>query len=327
MLATYLPLAERLERRDRLPDGETLAAITWIDLFAPTREEELAVEALLGLDLPTREEMKEIEDSNRLYQQGGALFLTATVMVQSESEYPRAEEITFVVTGNRLVTVRYADPKAFQIFKTRAERQPALCANGERALLGLLEAVLQRVADAVERASADLDDLVHAVLDPDAGPQGKPKPRDHAALLRRLERNQVLVARARLSLMSMNRLLGFLLRPTLEFPIGKAFRSQVQTLVHDTHSLIDFTAFLATNISFELDAILGMVNIEQNGIIKIFSVAAVVFLPPTLVASIYGMNFEHIPELKWLFGYPWALIVMIASAIVPYWFFKRRGWL
>ncbi|MBI4694860.1 MAG: magnesium/cobalt transporter CorA [Gammaproteobacteria bacterium] len=325
MLATYSPLAERLERRDDLPDAQALGPVTWIDLYQPTREEELGVEALLGLDLPTREEMKEIEDSNRLYQQGSAVFLTATVMVQSESEYPRADEITFVVAGNRLVTVRYSDPKAFQIFRGRAEKQPVLCASGERTLLGLLEAILQRAADAIERASTDLDNLVHAVLNPEHG--GKPKPRDHAALLRRLERNQVLVARARVSLMSMNRLLGFLLRPTLELPVGKSFRSQVQTLVHDTHSLIDYTAFLATNISFELDAILGMVNIEQNGIIKIFSVAAVVFLPPTLVASIYGMNFDYIPELKWLFGYPWALVLMVASAIVPYWYFKRRGWL
>jgi magnesium transporter len=146
-------------------------------------------------------------------------------------------------------------------------------------------------------------------------------------MLRRLERSQTLLAKARMSLLGLMRLLSFAARPAPEAYGTKSFRTQLLTLIHDVRSLLEHTTYLANNISFELSAILGMVSIEQNDIIKIFSVAAVVFLPPTLVASIYGMNFRHMPELEWLGGYPMAICLMVLSAVLPYFWFKRRGWL
>lgn len=296
---------------------------TWIDLFEPSLAEEHHVEGILGLELPTREEMRAIEDSSRLFQDHGAVYLTATIMVNSESEYPRSDELTFVLTKHCLVTVRYAEPKAIRLFTARAETHPPHCASSETVLLGLLEALLERVADSIERVSRELDDLVHQILAADE-PSGR---RDYATLLRQLERNQTLIAKARASLTSLNRLVSFVNKPALEFELSTGFRPRAVTLLQDIQSLVDHTTFLATNISFELAAILGMINIEQNGIIKIFSVAAVVFLPPTLVASIYGMNFRRMPELELAYGYPWALGLMIASAVMTYWFFKRRRWL
>jgi magnesium transporter len=279
----------------------------------------------LGVGLPTREEMRALEESSRLFEEHGAVYLTATIMVNSEAEYPRSDDLTFVLTRHCLVTVRYAQPKAIQLFGERAERRPLLAADGETALLGLLETLIERIALSIERVGGELDEMVHRVLSPDErGPRAR---LDYAAMLRQLERSQILIARARASLSSLNRLVGFLNRPALEFGLGTAFRPRALTLLHDIQSLTDHTSFLASNISFELAAILGMINIEQNGIIKIFSVAAVVFLPPTLVASIYGMNFKSMPELEWAHGYPWALGAMVASAVVTYYFFKRRGWL
>ena len=325
MITTYSLVDDKLLSCAGFIATERLKSATWVDLLEPTTEEGHHVEALLGVNLPTREEMKDIEDSRRLYVENGALYLTATVMVQSDSEYPRADDISFVLTRHCLVTVRYAAPKAVRIFAGRAERDPLICDNAEHALLGLIEAVIERVGENISAVSTDLDTMVHAVLAPEV--QGRRKRLDYGQMLRQLERDQILVAKARVSLSSLSRLLGFLSRPELRFELHTTTLARAVTLLRDAQSLIDHTGFLANNISFELAAILGMVNIEQNGIIKIFSVAAVVFLPPTLVASIYGMNFEFMPELGWHFGYPGALGLMVASAIVPYLFFKRQGWL
>ena len=305
-----------------------LTSIVWVDLLAPTVGEARVVENVLGVQMPTREEMAEIEDSSRFYNENGALYLTASIMSHSESDVPASTDVTFVLSQHRLITLRYEDPRPFRTFLTHAERRGDLCTNGEAALLGLLDACLDRIADLIERASGELDSLVHEVLTQKRVRGLRKKVGvDHATLLRQLERNQTLVAKARVSLLSLNRLINFLARPKQGIAAEKALQSQVRTLVHDVRSLEDHINYLAGNISFELQAILGMVSIEQNDIIKIFSVAAVVFLPPTLVASIYGMNFDYMPELQWHVGYPFALLLMIGSAILPYLWFKGRGWL
>lgn len=324
MITTYCPVNGEVQRFTGFVTAEHFEQAAWIDLLSPTSDEEQHIESLLGVDLPTREEMRAIEDSHRFYEEHGAVYLTVTVMVNSETEYPRAEDLTFALTRQRLVTVRYAEPKAVRLYSGRIERSPASGCSGEEAFLGLFESLIERLADAIERVGAELDDLAHQIL----SPAERSQPRlNHAAMLRQLERDQTLIAKARSSLSSLNRALNFLHRPSLDFELSKNFRARAATLQHDLQSLVDHTAFVANNISFELAAILGMINIEQNGIIKIFSVAAVVFMPPTLVASIYGMNFKLMPELDWRFGYPMALGLLLASAVATYGFFKRRGWL
>ena len=305
--------------------GDRLTDALWIDLLSPTPEEEQHVEHLLDVELPTREEMRALEESNRLHETGGALYLTANVVVNSDSEYPRSDQMTFVLTRSCLVTMRYTAPRALGLFAKRAMREPALASSGETALLGLIDTLLERLALNIERVGADLDELSHLVLSQE---QQQPRARlDYRAMLRRLEFNQVLLTRVRGSLSSLERLLTFIGRPSLAFEFDRGFESRAQVLLQNTRALVDHTHFLAGNLAFELSAILGMINIEQNTTIKIFSIAAVVFLPPTLVASIYGMNFQWMPELGWRFGYPLALLAMGVSAVATYAYFKRRGWL
>lgn len=325
MITTYSVTADGLRGYPGFITGEHLEQACWIDLHAPTDEEEEHVERVLGVGLPTREEMKALEESHRLFEEAGAVYLTARIIVNSESEYPRSDDISFVLTPACLVTVRYAEPRALRLFLERCERHAPADGSPEGMLLGLLETLLERVADSIERVGGELDALVHDVLAPT--PQTPGHRPDYALMLRRLERNQVLITRARASLTSLHRMLAFLNRPGLAFTLSPGALTRAATLLHDVQALTDHTTFLAGNLAFELDAILGMITIEQNGIIKIFSVAAVVFLPPTLVASIYGMNFEIMPELAWAHGYAWALCLMVASAVVTYQFFKRRGWL
>jgi magnesium transporter len=311
-------------------DGGTLpAGAVWIDLFEPTRDEELLVERALGLQVPTREEMAEIEPSSRLYQDRGAVFLTANVMSGIDAGDPVSTPISFVLTPEHLVTVRYADPKPFRSFAAHIEREPGLCATSTMTLIHLLDAIVDRLADTLEVVQGDIDTTSRAVFR-----RGQAIGRRRARmsnetlqqLLIRIGDDQDLLAKTRDSLVSMGRLMSFLSLP-LHVREDRELREHVKSLSRDVASLLDHSGFLATNISFLLDASLGLINIEQNAIIKIFSVAAVVFLPPTLVASIYGMNFEHIPELEWLLSYPYALGLMVASAVLPYLFFKRKGWL
>jgi len=233
--------------------------------------------------------------------------------------------VSFVLAGERLVTVRYEEPRAFQIFPQRAQKIALGISNGESILVALLEAVIDRLADILERAGNEIDTISQDIF---AHHVEKPvKGRDFQAVLKQIARQNDLSSNIQESLVSLQRLFGFLGQTTTQNKSDKDIRSRVKTLTRDAVSLADYASFLSAKITFLLDATLGMINIEQNAIIKIFSVAAVVFLPPTLIASIYGMNFKHMPELDWTFGYPLALLMMIASAILPYLYFKRRGWL
>ncbi|MBL8702990.1 MAG: magnesium transporter CorA family protein [Alphaproteobacteria bacterium] len=324
MLYAFVPRDAHVERTE-IFSGQPLAPnAIWLDLFEPTVEERARVEAELGVSLPSREEMKEIEPSSRLYSEGDAVYMTATVLNRADDPNPSADPITFVLARRTLVTLRYVDPRPVTAFATRIARQPGSCAAAEDALVGLLEAFVDRFADILERVSLDLDQTSRTIFDPSPGSDE----RDMQAVLKTLGRNDDLASTTRESLLSVSRVARFL---GTTFEAGskkeqKDLKARLKTLDRDIASLAEHSSFETGKVSFLLNATLGMINIEQNRIIKLFSVAAVVFLPPTLVASLYGMNFKHMPELDWTFGYPMAIGLMILSAIVPYMFFKRKGW-
>ena len=308
-----------------MSEGELSPGVVWIDLLNPTTEEEHAVERALAVDMPTHEEMREIEVSSRLYEEGAAIYMTATILAKSDTPQPEATVVTFILIGEVLVTLRYGEPTPFRTFITRCLRQQALRTSGEAVLMGLLDAVIDRIADLLERIGFDIDAMSSSVFEPAANGNG-PGGGDFKALLRRIGRNGDLASKCRESLVSINRMLTFI-GSLSDLPARKDVDARIGTLNHDVQSLSDHATFLSSKVNFLLDATLGMLNIEQTNIIKIFSVAATVFLPPTLIASIYGMNFQHMPELDWPWGYPLALLLMLASAVTPYFFFKHKHWL
>lgn len=297
----------------------------WLDLLSPSEAEESALEAALGINIPTREEMEEIEISSRLYYEEDAAFMTATLPAGADQDAPEMAPVTFVLSGHRLITVRYHEPRAFETFAQRAGRVALDNADGEAVLIALLEAVIDRLADVLERAARDIDAISRAIFKHNGGRAGARG--DLQTVLEEIGRKGDLTSNIRDTLVTLERLIGFLGQVVAQRGAQPGRRARVKTLARDGRSLTDHASFLSQKITFLLDATLGMLNIEQTAIIKIFSVAAVVFLPPTLVASIYGMNFDHMPELDWLLGYPFALGLMVASAVVPLWYFKRRGWL
>jgi magnesium transporter len=323
MLTIYENRAGTLTRQKGKPKiGEEAV---WIDLLNPTEVEEKRVERALKFNVPTREEQQEIEASSRLYQENGAYFMTATLLYTSEQGDPRTTPATFILAGQRLVTVRYAEPRAFPIFVARCNRTETDLKSGPAVLIGLLETIIDRLADFIERLQAEVEGLSHSIFEIKGGVASKQRRFD--VLLRAIGREGEITSKARESAHSLGRLLTFLIHAANERKEVKPLQARIRTAARDVTSLTDYATFLSGKIIFLLDATLGSINIQQNDIIKIFSVAAVVFLPPTLIASIYGMNFHFMPELSWWFGYPLAIALMILAAVLPYLYFKRRGWL
>ncbi|MDP2698638.1 magnesium/cobalt transporter CorA [Thalassospira sp.] len=292
----------------------------WIDLHEPGSDEIQSVQDRFGIVLPTREEMQEIELSSRLYEEDGALFMTVSVLNRASSSEPETTAVTFVLVRKTLITVRYADPVPFKIFLRKVERHAALASSSEGVLLGLLEQIVDRLADIMELSVADLEAISNRLFARDA----EARDRGHHEILRQIGRAGNLGSKAKDSLLNLNRVALFL---STQVRFKKDAKARLKTLSRDILSITEHANFIANKVTFLLDATLGLINIEQSNIIKIFSVAAAAFLPPTLIASIYGMNFEIMPELQWDYGYPAAIVLMILSAVLPLWYFRRKGWL
>ncbi len=303
------------------------AGAQWIDLLNPTREEERLAEAALGQNIPTREEMIEIEPSSRLYVRHGALFMTASVIYGITDGKPDTDPVGFILTDKLLVTVRYVDPLPFVRFIDHLCSEPGLADDPLSILVRLFDAIVDRLADELEFAARDIETLSARVFEHRAqSHSGKRRSELRLeSLLMRIGQVQRLLAEIRELALSTARMLSFL--GTSKLCRESEQHAIVQSLADDTRALLDHNDFLTDNLGFLLSASLGLITLEQNTVMKVFSVFAVVLMPPTLIAGIYGMNFEHMPELRWLLGYPFALGLILLSAVVPYWLARRSGWL
>ncbi|WP_435641672.1 magnesium/cobalt transporter CorA [Micavibrio aeruginosavorus] len=321
MLSFYSADHKKIKKEDladALHDG-----VLWVDMLQPDAAEEKLVEDALVLDVPTKEDMKAIELSNRLYKDEGALFMTATLVVGTDTPAPLLSPVSFILTNHKLITVRDHEPKAFQLFSTRAQRSLPRCSNGEDVLIGLLETIVDRLSDPLENVANEIERISHEIFRNGTGK----KKTDFNEVLRIIGQKGDLNSKVKETLLSLDRVISFLTYNIDKNTLNTEMKHGLASLEQDVRALTDHASFLSNKINFVLEATLGMINIEQNTIIKFFSVAAVIFLPPTLIASTYGMNFHFMPELDWPFGYPIALIAMLMSAILPYLYFRHRRWL
>jgi magnesium transporter len=326
MLSVYVPSETSLKKLPAVDLAALPESAIWIDLVKPTAEEDHAVERLAGIAVPTREDMQEIEISSRLYIENGARYMTATLMCSSDSENPRTTAVTFILASHRLVTVRYELPKPFMLVENKLARYCAPAITGEMVLMELIDAVIDRNADILERAGGDMDAISHDIFEPHGAAQTG-HARRYSDILIAIGRKGDLTSKVRESLVSIGRVVTFVAGAVEGTKWSKEMREQLKTMQRDVVSLTDHASYLSNKITFVLDAMLGVVNLEQNNIIKLFSVMAVVLMPPTLIASIYGMNFKLMPELEWQHGYPFALVMMVLAAVLPYMFFKWKKWL
>jgi magnesium transporter len=328
MMISYTVEHGHLAVRDGAQSPEELRRAVWIDLLNPSPAEERAVQEALRLEIPTREEMQEIESSSRLYREDEALFLTAPFLHGVENGEYSSTAITFVLGNTNLVTVRYATPKAFAIFAARCQRSPAsLMTTPDAVMFHLFEQVVDRLADILERIGADMDRASQAAFrTARAKVKATTKDADLTDALITLGQVGEVTTRASETLLGLSRILTFV-GAEKAGAIRKENQPLIKTLVRDVRSLVEHANFLNNKANFLLDAVLGIINVEQNAIIKTFTVASVALMPPTLIASIYGMNFDVMPELHWPLGYPLALVMMVVSAVLPIIYFKRKGWL
>ncbi len=317
---------EQLERHVMQPGERIRDGVIWIDLIEPTRDEDRLVEEHLSLQIPTRDEMSELEPSSLLYSENGARYMTARILCHSDTESPKLVPVSFILTEKALVTVRYDEPRSFQMFASRAMK-PGGCGHQPEAVLdGLIEAIIDRASDILGHVGADIEQTSRNVFEREASQTERGDA--YRNVIRTLGRIGDLISNVRESMASLERMLLYLSTNMQRPQRAHGFQAEWRTAVRDVQSIEEHAGFLNTKISFILEATLGLVSIEQNKIIKLFSVMSVVMMPPTLIASIYGMNFKKFfPELEWEYGYPIALLMMVVAAAVPFLYFKRKKWL
>jgi magnesium transporter len=299
-------------------DLESVAPV-WVDLTDPNDEERDWVRSIYGLTLPGEDEVKDIEASARYYEaENGDLHLRTDFLLEEADGPSRVITVAFILARDMLFSVHTDDLPVFRLVRMRARSRPGSINDYKDVLLDLYATDAEYSADALEGIYQNLEEVSRSVLQKDFTDQ------DAAESLNAMAREEDLNGRIRRNMMDTRRAVSFLMRGRL---LNAEQFEEARQILRDIESLDGHTAFLFDKINFLMDATVGFININQNKIIKIFSVASVAFLPPTLIASIYGMNFKWLPELNWDLGYPFALVLMLASAIAPFWYFRRRGWL
>lgn len=307
------------------------AGVVWIDLCNGDAAEIAFVERATGLHVPSLTELSEIETSSRLRAVDDALYLSAPMVFRGEAGEPVTTAVGFVLRHDLLITIRFAELNVFNRFADGVVKSGTIHASGGGAFVGLLEAIVDRLADGLEGIGADLDAVSGRIFRTDGAAVAKPKrpARENADLqeiLRKVGRAGDVTSRVRNSLLGFARMVPYVVTLGDKW-LPPEVKSRLETVRHDIVSLNDYDAHLANTVQLLLDATLGLINTEQNNIIKVLTIVSVVGVPPTLVASMYGMNFRHMPELDWAWGYPYGLALIAASAILPLLWFKLRGWL
>lgn len=290
--------------------------VIWVDAIAPTEEERDWLRQAFGQELPTIDDIYEIEATSRFYENDFGLHISSYFLNYADEN---SENISaaFVFNGERLFTLREEELAAFRLFRLRARKGLITLTNSKSIMLGLFETKVENLADIVERIAADLEKTSRQVL-------SNAEQDDMESVLTMLALQEDINGKVRISMMDLQRMLYLLLRSGI---LNAEQSERLRDIIRDSESLIANTSFLFDKIKFLLDTTLGFINVNQNKIIKIFSVASVAFLPPTMIASVYGMNFDLMPELQWNMGYPWALLLMLASALAPYFWFRKKKWL
>ena len=311
---------------DPAAPGTLPSRAIWVDLLNPTKQEEVIAEGIIGFNIPTREDMLEIEPSSRLFEREGVTVMTFWALYGTTDKRPGIDPISLMLTDKQLVTIRYVDPTSFVTFADHLYADPKVAQDPLSVTMRLMDAVVDRLADTLESATAELEGISERIFDRDLVKTRRRPEKHYERLMLRIGATQRLLAKIRESTVSVSRVLGFLSGSDRITPDSVHAR-HLKSLLGDARALNDHSDFVAENLNFLLDAALGMISLEQNFVMKIFSIFAVVFMPPTLIAGIYGMNFEHMPELKWLLGYPFAWALILISAILPLWIARRKGWL
>lgn len=302
-------------------DGQAPAGEVWIDLHDPDDSQVKDAHLKCGTRIPTREDLSEIESSSRHFVEDGALYLSVPLVVNALTDDPALTPVGFIVTRERLVTIRFDRLKSFETAAEQFKASPPK--TGLEAFTGLIEALIDRKADLLEKHAQETDEVSREVFR-----RERNKRVDGDGMRRLLTRIGILGDRAskmRTSLVTLARVLPFVV-DVADGKLPDDIAARLHSAKEDVVSLIGFQEGLANKTQFLLDAALGFTNIDQNDVFKVLTVVSAVGVPPTLVASMYGMNFKIMPELSWTYGYPYAIGLIIVTTLIPLWWFRKKGW-
>ncbi len=316
MLSAFRVDNKRLQRLD-LEEGDALTDALWVDISEPEEHERQLIQTQFNQELATSPELDDIEASARFFEDDDGLHVHSFFYYEDADDHAGNSTVAFTLRDGRLYTLRERELPAFRLYRMRARKQTMQDGNGYEILLDLFETKIEQLADEIENIYSNLETLSWAIM------KGKQDDEFDKALSALAEQEDI-GWKVRLCLMDTQRALNFLVRRT-RLPANQL--EQAREILRDIESLLPHNESLFQKVNFLMQAAMGFINIEQSRIIKIFSVVSVVFLPPTLVASSYGMNFKFMPELDWSLGYPAAIGVMVAAALAPYLYFKRKNWL
>ena len=323
------PVAEaaanvRLERKVLDPAEPIPPTPVWIDMLEPTVDEDRKVERYLGSKVPSRSDPDFAEPSESYYAENGVRYLHACVVSEAQST-PDVIGVTFILSPKALVTVRYDPGDAFELFGQRLGKIPAKALHPDAVAVGLVNTIVDRSARALNKVGVELDSIASRAFRAKGDQSARSKV--YTETLDALGREDEKISNLRESLVELERLVLFLMSEGRSADAPKPVREATKSALRDLQSLEQDATFKAQKVQFLLDATLGFINLAQNEIIKLFSVLAVIFMPPTMIASIYGMNFKTMPELDWSWGYPAALVLMALVAVGPYFVFRWKKWL
>jgi magnesium transporter len=333
MLVAYACGGGRLSSIDVHSQAASAPGAIWFDLLNPEPEDYAFVTRETGLALPSHEDLTEIENSSRLSADGPVLTLSMPIVTRAENNIMRSSVCGFVLAPDRLVTIRFASSLVFDNFAAQPHETGE---SGEPqsafVFIGVLEAIVDRQADVLEKLRSELDHLSHQVFHHRFGSENREKAlqrrnteADLQAILVTLGRDYDTISFLRDSQLGVARIAPYVEGAAPWLPHSVAIR--LKSVQKDISSLNEFSTHLTDKVQFLLDATLGLINIAQNSLIKVLTIVSIVGIPPTLVAGIYGMNFHDMPELSWTYGYGYGWAVMILSAILPLAWFRTKGWL
>lgn len=326
MIKIYSRNGNTTEMIEASSEADFPSGVAWVDLVTPTEDELDLVQKYYNIEIPSKKEVWKNNVLNRLYAEENVAYMTAALITKSGTPYPDTAAVTFILGPDFFLTVHDIDPTSFRNLGARLFKSGYLFQSAANLAEALFEEMITRVAYNSEQVVTTLDELSHGIFATDVFLDKKVK--NTTALMKSTLKNlgnaADLNSKINESLHSISRMFIFFKQYTHREP---AQNSMIDMLITDAQALITQSAFLSDKITFQLDATLGMINVEQNLIIKIFSIFTIFFLPATLVSSIYGMNFAHMPELHWVMGYPFALTLMAICAIIPQIYFKKKGWL
>ena len=303
--------------------------VNWIDAFEPSPSEIAFLRAAMGTRVPTLEDLVEIESSSRLASEDDALIMSLSATTKDDSGYPRTTPVGFVVTPKRLATIRFAHLPSFESLSKQICGKGELSTGGYGALVTILEIIVDHIADLLERIGGDLDEMSRTVFETGLlGGKGRRPTNANtrlARILKTIGRDGDLVSKVSESMLGLTRMVQYITTKG-QGGVTPELKARLETVSQDAKSLHDFQEHLTGKTQFLLDTLLGLANIEQNNVFRVLTVVSVVGIPPTFIASMYGMNFKNIPEYDWAHGYAYGLTLIFLSAVVPAAWFKFKGW-